>query len=128
MNIVKAWIAYNIGYIGVRLIMAHAKMTDRMMGGLPRGEMDAVAHLMANTIGMDALAMVMVRDGEWCNCGKGEAHRQTHLRLSSWGLRDDQLVSHMQHLVAGLEGNLIVARHEQHGVANESAMRRKYDA
>jgi hypothetical protein len=116
MNIVKAWIAYKIGHLGVRLIMAHAKMMERLIpGGLPRGEMDAVAHLMTNTLGLDGLAMVMVNDADWCKCGKGAPHRQTHIRLSSWGLRDDQLVSHMQHLAAGLEGNLRVARHEQHG-------------
>ena len=116
MNTMKAWIALKLGHIGMRMVFGYANLMESIIpGGLPRGPMDAVANLIAEELKLQGCVLLMVDSGGWCKCGRGEPHRETHLRLSSFGLRDDELMSHLTHVGAALEGRLRVARHEQHG-------------
>jgi hypothetical protein len=115
MNMTKIWINHTIGRIGMHLVLKYAQRMDKELGGLPRGPMDAIAHLLTRQLDLESCAIVRVQKGDWCKCGKGPNHRQALINLNSFGMTDEEMASHMTHIAAGLEGSLMVARHEQYG-------------
>ncbi len=116
MSNIKLWLAQTFGSIGMRFVVAHCRMMDEMVpNGLPRGELDALCYLLADTLKATSVSIVRVSKGDWCNCGKQPRHRQENVGLNSFGARDDELAHYFESLAAGLEHRLRVARHEQHG-------------